>query len=159
MTVDTIGQDLAFNDIVFMQFEVKGGVQTLCAMAAAPDGVLQNSLNTLKMVLAHSKHKLRLGAQLGIMDLMTTSNDMFEEAMKNFPKVKKTVQAPNHIGLGNYINITSDVITSLKADQVGTEMNFLDINKAHRDGYFGMEPGIWGRQGVEFAHQLLEQRQ
>ena len=28
MTVDTIGQDLAFNYIVFMQFEVKDGVQT-----------------------------------------------------------------------------------------------------------------------------------
>ena len=78
------------------------------------------------------------------MDLMTTNNDMFEEAMKNYPKVKKTLQAPYHIGLGSYIDITCDGITSLRADQVGTEMSFLDINKAHRDGYFGKDPRIWG---------------
>ena len=78
------------------------------------------------------------------MDLLSTSNYMFEEAMKSFPKVKKTVHAPNHIGLGNYINITCDGLTSLRADQFGTEMNFLDINKAHLDGYFGEAPRIWG---------------
>ena len=80
------GQDLAFNYIVFMQFEVKGGVRTLCAMAAAPDELLQSQLNTLKLVLSHSKRRIKLGAQLGIMDLVTTSNAMFEEAMNNFPQ-------------------------------------------------------------------------
>ncbi len=58
--------------------------------------------------------------------------------------MKNTAQAPYHVGLGTYIEITCDGITSLRADQVGTEMNFLDINKAHRDGYFGKEPRIWG---------------
>ena len=64
--------------------------------------------------------------------------------MNNFLKVKKTVQAPCHIGLGSYIEITCDGITSLRADQVGTEMNFLDINKAQMDGYFGKNPRIRG---------------
>ena len=85
-----------------------------------------------------------MGAQLGIMDLMTMSNDMFEEAMKDFPQVKKTIQHPNHVGLGTLIEITCDGITSLRPDQVGAEMNFLDINKAHRDGYFGDKAKIWG---------------
>ncbi len=42
MALDTVGQDLAFSYIVFMQFEVKGGVRTLRAMAAAPDELLQS---------------------------------------------------------------------------------------------------------------------
>mgnify|MGYP002811287791 CR=1 FL=1 len=79
------GQDLAFNYIIVMQFGVKGGVRTLCAMAEAPDEILQNQINTLKLALANSRRPLHLGAQLGIMDLMTMGNDMFEEAMKDFP--------------------------------------------------------------------------
>ncbi len=76
MTVDTIGQDLAFNYLVSMQFELKGGTQTMCAMAAAPCDLRHNLLNTLKLILANSKHMIKPGAQIGIMDMMTTSNDM-----------------------------------------------------------------------------------
>ena len=53
------------------------------------DEILQSRLNTLKLVLTNSKRPINLGAQLDIMDLMTMSNDMFEEAMKDFPKVKQ----------------------------------------------------------------------
>ncbi len=56
------GQDPASNHIVFMQLEVKGGVRTLCAMAAAPYQLLQSQLHTLKLVLAHSKRRTQLGA-------------------------------------------------------------------------------------------------
>ena len=73
------GQDLVFNYIVFLQLEVKGGVRTLCAMAVAPDEMLHNQINTLKLALANSRRPLHLGAQLGIMDLMTMSEDMFEK--------------------------------------------------------------------------------
>ncbi len=92
-----------------------GGVRTLCAMAEAPGEILQNQINTLKLVLASSKRPINLGAQLGIMDLMTMSNDMFEEAMKDFPKVKKTIQPPTHVGLGTLIEITCDGTTSSRA--------------------------------------------
>ncbi len=61
-----------------------------------------------------------MGAQLGIMDLVTMSNDMFEMAMLDFPKVNKTIQHPTHVGLGTSIEITGDGITSLRPDQVGT---------------------------------------
>jgi hypothetical protein len=88
------GQDLLFNYIVFLQFELQGGVRTLCAMAKAPDDLLQNQINTLKLVLANSKRPLNLGAQLGIMDLMTLSNDMFVKAMKDFPKHQQEDRPP-----------------------------------------------------------------
>ncbi len=58
VALDSIGQDLAFNDVIFMQFEVKGGTQTMCAMAEAPSEMLQNLLTTLKLVLATVKHKI-----------------------------------------------------------------------------------------------------
>jgi hypothetical protein len=79
------GHDSAFSCIVFMEFEVKGGARTLCAIAAAPYDTIPSQLNTLQLVLASSKRPLQLGAQLGIIDLMTMINDMFEEAMEDFP--------------------------------------------------------------------------
>ena len=69
-----------------MQFELKGGTQTMCAIVAAPCELLQNLLSTLKLIMANSKHKIKPGTQIGIMDLVTTSNDMFVGAMKRFPQ-------------------------------------------------------------------------
>ncbi len=138
------GQDLVFSYIVFLQFELKGGVRALCAMAEAPDDLLQSQITTLKMIMANSRRQLHVCAQLGIMDLMTMSNDMFEMAMKDFPKVKTTIMHPHHAGLGTSIVITRDGVTSLRPDQVGTDMNFMGMDKAHKDGYFGDSPRIWG---------------
>ena len=53
---DSIVHMLNFNYVVFMQFDVKGGTQTTCAMAAAPSGYLNNLLTTLKLILAGAKH-------------------------------------------------------------------------------------------------------
>jgi hypothetical protein len=58
--------------------------------------------------------------------------------------VKNTIQPPYHVGLGTYINTKCDGVTSLRPELVGTETNFLDVNKAHRDGYFGDKARIWG---------------
>ena len=93
---DDIGQDLNFNYVIFMQFEVKGGMHTFCAMAAAPGGYLNNLLGTLKLILANKKHSFNRGAQVAITDLMTVSNNMFVEAMKNFPKKTLVVKHPTH---------------------------------------------------------------
>jgi hypothetical protein len=52
-------------------------------------------------------------------------------------------------------------VESLQEKDIGTEMSFLDINKAMRDGHFGSNPKIWGddqwnllinyiSQGMEF---------
>ncbi len=105
------GQDLAFNYIVFMQLEVKGGVRTLCAMTAAPYELLQSQVSTLKLVLANSKRTINLRAQLGIMYLMTTSNDLFEEAMKHFPKAKNTIQPQHHVRLDTVLEHQSHGLT------------------------------------------------
>ncbi len=91
--VDSIGQDLALSYVIFMQLEVQGGTQTMCAMAEAPSELLQSLLTTLKLVLATVKHKIKPGAQGGIIDLMTVSSDMFMGAMKHFPKTNKAVKA------------------------------------------------------------------
>ena len=71
MPADSIGQDLNFNYVVFMQIEVMGGSQTMCAVAAAPWEYLNNLLTTLRLILAGAKHKIRPGAQVGIIDFMT----------------------------------------------------------------------------------------
>ena len=80
------GQDLLFNYIVFLQFELHSGVRALCAMTKALDEILQNQITTLKLVLANSKRPLHKGAQMRIMDLMTASNDMLVAAMAEFQK-------------------------------------------------------------------------
>ena len=86
---DSIGQDLDFSYAVFMQLEVMGGTQTMFAMGAAPSEYLQNLLTTLKLILVGVKHEVKPGAQVGIIDLMTASNDMFVEAMIRPPKTSK----------------------------------------------------------------------
>ena len=50
--------DLAFNYSIFVVFEVKGGVRTLCAMAETPYDMLQSQINTLKLILATSRRPL-----------------------------------------------------------------------------------------------------
>ena len=41
------------------------------------------------------------------------------------------------------MNITCDGITSLSQDNLGAEMNFLDMNQAYRNGMFGDNAKIW----------------
>ena len=44
---------MKLNYVVFMQFELGKGVQTMCALAAAPSDYLQNIILTLKLVIAN----------------------------------------------------------------------------------------------------------
>ena len=75
---------------------------------------------------------------------MTVSNNMFVEAMKNFPKCVQPTAAPFHVGKGHDLVIISDGITSLTAADVGENQSFLDINAAKKNGMFGEEPiAVW----------------
>ena len=94
VALDSIGQDLALNYVIFLQLEVKGGTQTMYAMAEAPSELLQSLLTTLKLVLATVKHKIKPGAQVGIIDLMTVGNDMLMEAMKTLPQDEQGSKGP-----------------------------------------------------------------
>ncbi len=127
-----------------MRSDVNGGAQTMCAMAAAPRDYLNKLLTTLKLILTGAKHTIKPGAQIGIIDLMTVSNAMLVEAMKNFPNTSTHLVFPNHVALGNYITIVSDGFTSLTEEELGKDMSFLDINRALRKGQFGFNPPTWG---------------
>ena len=74
------------------------------------------------------------------MDMMTSSNDMFELAMKNFPKKTKATARPSHVVLGSEITIACDGFSSLAAGDIGKEMAFLDINAAMTKGMIGRDP-------------------
>ena len=158
------GQDLRFNYVIFMQIELGDGIQTMCAFAAAPNDHTNNLLITLKLVLGHNKHKIHPGTKAGLIDLMTVSNNMFVEAMKEFPKISQPTAEPCHVGLGKELTIISDGITSLTANDVGKNQTFLDINDARKNGMFGEEPiPVWRDKewatliemvvsGIELAH-------
>ncbi len=133
------GQDLLFNYVVFLKYQLHNGVRTLCAMAQATHEMLQNQINTHKLVLANSKRPLHKGAQMSIMDLMTVRNYMFVAAMAEFPKTNRRIAHPYHVGVGECLRITCDGITSLSQDKLGAEMNFMDMNQAFRNGMF------WGQ--------------
>ena len=135
---------MPFNYVVFMQFEMKQGMQTFCAMAAAPCDFLSNILTTLKLVLAFRRTRFNKGAQVAITDMMTLSNEMFLEAMKGFPKVTLKVKKPMHHSMGDYIKIVGNGLESLQEKDIGQEMSFLDMNTALRNGFFGKNPKIWG---------------
>jgi hypothetical protein len=139
----THGQDLVFNYIVFLQFRLHDGVHTLCAMAQAPCELLQNQIITLKLVLAGSPREMHKGAVAGILDMMTCSSDMFVAAMETFPKTSRNIVQPYHIGHGECLEIKCDGISSLCESDIGAEMNFLDMNQAHRNGMFGTKAKIW----------------
>ena len=141
---DSIGQDLRFNYVVFMQFDMKQGKQTFCAMAAAPCDYLNNILTTLKLILAYRRSKFNKGAQVAITELMTLSNDMFVEAMKGFPKVTLKVRRPVHHAMGEYIKIVGNGVESLQEKDAGQDLSFLDMNAALRNGFFGESPKVWG---------------
>ena len=85
-----------------------------------------------------------MGAVAGVLDMMTCSSDMFVAAMDNLPKTSREIVHPYHVGLGDYLEITCDGITSLSSSALGSHMDFLDIQKAHRNGMFGTEAKIWG---------------
>ena len=143
---DSLGQDLKFNYVVFLQFEMKHGKHTFCAMAAAPCDFLNDILATLKLVLAYSKVKFNRGAQVAITDMMTASNEMFVEAMRGFPKVTLKVARPAHHAHGEYIKIAGNGVESLSEMDIGKDMSFLDMNTALKKGFFGKKPVIWGDQ-------------
>ena len=65
-----------------MQFELGNGVQAMCAFAEAPSDRLMNLITTLKLIMANKPHTIALGSKVSIIDLMASSNDMFEMAMK-----------------------------------------------------------------------------
>ena len=140
---DSLGQDLKFNYVVFLQFRMKHGLHTFCAMAEAPCDYLNDILATLKLVLAYSKVKFNRGAQVAITDMMTASNDMFVEAMKGFPKVTLKVAKPVHHQHGEYIKIAGNGVESLSEKDIGTNMSFLDMNTALQKGFFGKDPVVW----------------
>ena len=161
---DSIGQDLRFSYVVFMQFEMKHGRHTFCAMAAAPCDFLNNILTTLKLVLAYSKIKFNKGAQVAITDMMTLSNEMFVEAMKGFPKVTLKIKKPVHHAQGDYIKIVGNGVESLQEKDIGQDLSFLDMNTALKNGFFGKKPKIWGdpewkllidyvTQGLDFSNE------
>ena len=139
----TFGQDLKFNYIIFIQFKLHDGLRTLCAMAQAPSELLQNQLITLKLVLMFADRELHKGAVTSIVDMMVNSKNKFVAAMDVFPKTKRTIVHPSHIGHGDSLSIMCDGITSLHQSELGSEMNFLDINLAYRNGMFGESPKIW----------------
>ena len=112
----------------------------MCALAAAPSDHLLNLIITLKLVLAHKEHVISPGSKVGILDMMTRSNDMFVEAMKGFPKCNKPVAKPYHHSIGHDLTIVSDGITSLSDADVGKMQPFLDINKAKSMGMCGPDP-------------------
>jgi hypothetical protein len=84
-----------------------------------------------------------MGAVVAIADMMVDSNDKFVAAMEAFPKTKRTIVHPSHIGHGDALTIVCDGVTSLHQSELGAEMNFLDINAAFRNGMFGENPTIW----------------
>ena len=66
------------------------------------------------------------------------------------------------MALGDQITIVSNGFESLTPDEIGNEMNFLDINKTLKEGRFGINPKTWGDNewsmlinyvsaGIEFA--------
>ena len=75
---------------------------------------------------------------------LTSSNDMFVNAMKNFPEKNKVCAQPSHVGLGHEIEIVCDGFLSPAASDIGREMAFLDLNAALARGMFGRDPiPIW----------------
>ncbi len=64
--------------------------------------------------------------------------------MDSFPKASRKVVQPTHVGHGECLDIKCDGITSLNQSELGSEMNFLDMNQAYRNGMFGTEAKIWG---------------
>ena len=151
---DSIGQDLRFNYVVFMQFEMKHGRHTFCAMAAAPCDFLNNILTTLKLVLAYSKIKFNKGAQVAITDMMTLSNEMFVEAMKGFPKITLKIKKPVHHSMGEYIKIVGNGVESLqeKGHWPGLELPGHERGVAKR--LLRKESEDLGRRGLEIAYRL-----
>ena len=96
----TFGQDLKFNYIIFIQFKLHDGLRTLCAMAQAPSELLPNQIITLKLVLMMAGRELHRGAVMSIADMMVNSNDMFVSSMDSFPKTKRKIVHPTHVGHG-----------------------------------------------------------
>ena len=135
------GQDLQFSYVVFMQFELGKGVQAMCAFAEAPSDHLMNLITTLKLTMAIKPHTIAPVSKVSIIDMMTSSNDMFEKAMKNFPTTNRVTAQPSHVALGSEITIVCDGFSSLAAaGGIGKEMAFLDINAAMARGMFGRDP-------------------
>ena len=110
----------------------------MCALAAAPSDYLQNLIITLKLVLAKRKHSVNPGSKVGILDMMTRSNDMFVEAMKGFPKCNKPIAKPYHHSIGHDLIIVTNALTSHAEDDVGKMQPFLDISKTKAMGMFGL---------------------
>ncbi len=80
---------------------------------------------------------------MSLVDMMINSNDMFVSTMDSFPKTNRNIVRPTHVGHGECLSIKCDGITSLSQSELGSEMNFLDINLAYRNGMFGENPKIW----------------
>mgnify|MGYP002811070842 CR=1 FL=1 len=87
--------------------------------------------------------EIHRGAVTSIAGMMVDSNNKFVAAMEAFPKTKRTIVHPSHIGHGDALSIVCDGVTSLHQSELGAEMNFLDINAAFRNGMFGEHPKIW----------------
>ena len=83
------GPGLKLNYVAFIQLEL-GQACRRWAQWRQPHDYTMNIIATRRLVMATRDHVIGPGSKVGLLDLMTRRNAMFEAAMKGFPKVNKS---------------------------------------------------------------------